>query len=484
MNTLKTKKFPEKFLWGGALAANQVEGAYTKDGKGLSTADVLKGGRERLNIMMDSAALSAAIDKVEGYYPSHEAIDFYHHYKEDVALFAQMGFNCLRTSIAWTRIFPNGDEEMPNEAGLKFYDDLFDELLKHNIQPVVTISHYEMPLGLVKKYGGWRDRKVVTFYERYAKVLFERYKEKVKYWMTFNEINIMVHIPFIGGGIILKDGENKNQVVYQAIHHQFIASALAVKACHEIIPDAKIGCMIAGASTYPMTCNPDDALEAMKKDRNSLFFSDVQARGYYPSYISRFFKENKITIEMADGDTEILKQNVVDYIAFSYYMSIVVSTAPEDQAAAQAEGNIFGGVKNPYLQSSDWGWQIDPKGIRYILNQLYDRYQKPLFIVENGLGAVDVVEEGDVINDDYRINYLRDHLAEVAEAIEDGVDLMGYTSWGPIDIVSASTGEMKKRYGYIYVDKDNEGTGTLRRIPKKSFHWYKKVISSNGEDLK
>ncbi|MBB6217876.1 6-phospho-beta-glucosidase [Anaerosolibacter carboniphilus] len=474
-------RFPQNFLWGGAIAANQAEGAYLEDGKGLSTADVLPCGADRLERSMDTSAMNALMNRIEGYYPSHEAIDFYHRYKEDVALFAQMGFKCFRTSVAWSRIFPNGDEEMPNENGLKFYDDLFDELLKYDIQPVITISHYEMPLGLVKKYGGWRDRKVVYFFERYAKSLFERYKDKVKYWMTFNEINITAHVPFIGAGIILKEDDSKYQVIYQAIHHQFVGSALAVKACHEIISDAKIGCMLAGGPNYPYTCNPEDVFEAMQKDRISLFFGDVQSRGYYPNYIKRFFRENNVNIEMEDGDEEILKQNTVDYVAFSYYMSHAVSTSPEK--AGEVKRNIFGGVKNPYLKASDWGWQIDPKGLRYILNQFYDRYQKPLFIVENGLGAVDIVEEGEVINDDYRIDYLRDHLVQVAEAIEDGVDLIGYTTWGPIDLVSVSTGEMKKRYGFIYVDKDNEGRGTLRRVKKKSFNWYKQVIETNGELL-
>ncbi len=473
------KGFPENFLWGGAIAANQSEGAYKEGGKGLSTSDVLECGPTRFLAAMDPAFNLDTKEDV--YYPSHEAIDFYHRYKEDVALFAEMGFKCLRTSIAWTRIFPNGDEETPNEAGLKFYDDLFDEMLKHQIQPVITISHYEMPLGLVKKYGGWRNRKLVEFYERYARTLFERYKDKVKYWMTFNEINVIVHVPFIGGGVIIQEGENKKQVIYQSVHHQLVASALAVKACHEIIPDAKIGCMLLGAPYYPLTSKPADVFEAMEKDRVAYFFGDVQARGYYPSYIKRFFKENNVDIEMQPGDEAILKAHTVDYIGFSYYMSLVVSTDPENTDGAA--GNMLGGVKNPYLPSTDWGWQIDPKGLRYTLNQLYDRYQKPLFIVENGLGAADVVEEGDVINDDYRIQYLHDHLIEAREAIADGVELIGYTSWGPIDIVSAGTGEMKKRYGYIYVDKDNEGRGTLKRMRKKSFNWYKNVIATNGEAL-
>ncbi|MDD7796166.1 6-phospho-beta-glucosidase [Clostridium sp. 'White wine YQ'] len=473
------KKFPDNFLWGGAIAANQAEGAYLENGKGLSTSDVLPaGGEARFRAISNPQEF---IDNMEGYRPSHLAIDFYHRYKEDIALLGEMGFKCFRTSINWTRIFPDGDEETPNEEGLKFYDELFDELLKHNIQPVITISHYEMPLGLVKKYGGWRSREVIEFYVRYAKTLFNRYKDKVKYWMTFNEINITAHAPFVGAGVIIKEGENAKQAIYQAAHHQFMASALAVKACHEIDPEAKIGCMLAGSISYPYTCKPEDVFESMQKDRESFFFGDVQSRGYYPSYIKRFFRENNVVIKMEDGDEEILRNNTVDYVAFSYYMSGVVSTAPEDKD--KTEGNFMSGVRNPYLKASDWGWQIDPKGFRYILNYYYDRYQKPLFVVENGLGAVDVLEDDDVINDDYRINYLRDHIYEMREAIEDGVELIGYTTWGPIDLVSAGTGEMKKRYGFIYVDRDNEGNGTLRRIKKKSFNWYKKVIETNGQEL-
>ncbi|TWI54547.1 6-phospho-beta-glucosidase [Halalkalibacter nanhaiisediminis] len=465
------KKFPEGFLWGGAVAANQVEGAYLEGGKGLSTADVLPHG-----------IMSPFDDSMENYYPYHTGIDFYHRYKEDVALFAEMGFNCFRTSVAWTRIFPNGDELEPNEEGLQYYDDLFDELLKRNIQPVVTISHYEMPLGLVKNYGGWKNRKLIEFYERYAKVLFERYKDKVKYWMTFNEINVVLHAPFTGGGLVFAEGENKKNTMYQAAHHQFVASALAVKACHEIIPDAKIGCMLSYLPTYALTSKPEDVWEALELDREAVFFTDIQVRGYYPSYTKRYFAENDIHIEMEDSDADILHNYKVDYLGFSYYMSRTATATPEEAGTTNAN-MIMGGVKNPHLKASEWGWEIDPKGLRFALNTLYDRYQVPLFIVENGFGAIDVLEEGDIVNDDYRIDYLRDHMKEMKEAIADGVDLIGYTSWGPIDLVSASTAEMKKRYGFIYVDKDNEGNGTLRRIKKKSFHWYKDVIATNGENL-
>ncbi|WP_055668750.1 6-phospho-beta-glucosidase [Desnuesiella massiliensis] len=469
-------QFPEGFLWGGAVAANQCEGAWNADGKGVSIADVGTAGavdkqREYTDVVVEGT-----------YYPSHEAIDFFHRYKDDIALFAEMGFKCFRTSIAWTRIFPNGDETEPNEEGLKFYDNLFDECIKYGIEPVVTISHYEMPYGLVEKYGAWRDRKLVDFYLNYCKVIFTRYKNKVKYWMTFNEINVISINPFRPAGIKFKDNENKEQVCYQAAHHQFIASAKAVKLGHEINPDFKIGCMILYPLIYPETCNPKDVQVANEAMNKHYFFSDVQVRGYYPNYMTRYFEINNINIKMEAEDEEILRDGCVDYIGFSYYMSLVINSKPEQENTTS--GNVLGGLKNPYLIASDWGWQVDPEGLRISLNNLYDRYQIPLFVVENGLGAVDKIEEDGSINDDFRIDYLRRHITEMKKAVTiDGVDLMGYTPWGCIDLISAGTGEMKKRYGFIYVDKDNEGNGTLERSRKKSFHWYKKVIESNGEEL-
>lgn len=472
--------FPKGFLWGGAIAANQAEGAYLENGKGLTTVDLLPTGEKRWEVMTGNIN---SFKPIEGeFYPSHEAIDFYHHFKEDIGLFAEMGFKALRVSVAWARIFPNGDDEKPNEAGLQFYDDLFDELLKHGIEPVVTIAHFDVPVHLVETYGSWRNRKLVQFFETYAKTIFNRYKDKVKYWMTFNEINMLLHLPFVGAGLVFKTGENKEQIQYQAAHHQLVASALAVKACHEIIPNAKIGCMLAAGATYPYTCNPEDVNKAMEDDRESFFFIDVQSRGKYPGYAKRFFKDHNLTILMEKDDEELLKNYTVDYIGFSYYSSRVTSADPEE-LINMTGGNLFGTIENPYLEKSEWGWTIDPKGFRITANQLYDRYQKPLFVVENGLGAVDDVTPEGEVNDDYRIEYLKKHIAEMAEAIQDGVEIIGYTSWGPIDIVSASTGEMKKRYGYIYVDKDNEGNGSFERMKKKSFYWYKKVIESNGENL-
>lgn len=472
--------FKEGFLWGGALAANQCEGAYNEGGKGLTTVDLCPSGKNRLNIMKGN--IKELKIKEGEFYPSHEAIDFYHRYKEDIALFSEMGFKCLRVSISWPRIFPNGDEETPNEEGLKFYDSLFDEMIKNNIEPMVTICHFDTPIGIIEKFGGWKSRKFVDFYLNYCKAIFNRYKNKVKYWLTFNEINMILHLPFLGAGVRFNEGDNELQVKYQSAHHELIASALATKLAHEIMPESMVGCMLAAGEFYPYTCNPKDVMEAKKKERENLLFIDVQARGEYPGYAKRFFKENNIEIKMEEEDYEILKSNTVDFIGFSYYSSRCASVDPKI-LNGETSGNAFKTVRNPYLKVSEWGWQIDPDGLRITCNSLYDRYQKPLFIVENGLGANDTIEEDGSINDDYRIEYLREHIKAMEEAILDGVDIIGYTPWGCIDLVSASTGEMKKRYGFIYVDKDNEGNGTLKRYKKKSFYWYKKVIESNGKDL-
>lgn len=462
------KSFPDDFLWGGAVAANQVEGAYLEEGKGLSTSDVQPKGV--FGPVVERVAGDSGIKDV--------AIDFYHRYPEDIKLFAEMGFSCLRVSIAWTRIFPNGDEQQPNEAGLAFYDKLFDELAAHDITPLVTLSHYEMPWGLVKQYGGWGSRQTIGFFERYARTVFARYKEKVKLWLTFNEINMSLHAPMTGVG--LPETSSKAEV-YQAIHHQLVASALAVNACHEIIPDAKIGNMLLGGLMYPLTCKPEDVLEALQENRAWQFFGDVQCRGAYPGYMLRFFRDNGIQIEITDADREALK-STIDFISFSYYMTGCVTT--DEELNQQARGNILSMVPNPHLASSEWGWQIDPIGLRTLLNVLWDRYQKPLFIVENGLGAKDKPDADGVVQDDYRISYLNDHLVQVREAIDDGVAVMGYTSWGPIDLVSASKAELSKRYGFIYVDRDDSGNGTLARSRKKSFHWYKEVIATKGASLK
>lgn len=458
--------FPSDFLWGGAIAANQCEGAYLTDGKALSTSDVQPEG-----LMGKVIAREPGIG-----YLKDDGIDFYHRYAEDIALFAEMGFKCLRISIAWTRIYPKGDESTPNELGLAFYDKVFDELEKHNITPLVTISHYEMPLHLVEQYGGWLNRQTIEFYEKYSKTLFQRYGQRVKHWLTFNEINVSLHIPFTGVGIA---NDRPLGEVYQAIHHQLVASARVVKLCHDMVPGSLIGNMIAAMPTYPLTCKPEDVWQANLDNNKWLFFSDVQARGYYPSYIQRVFKENNIALEITKEDLSDLK-HTIDFISFSYYMS---GCATADKSTINTEGNLLHMVQNPHLKSSEWGWQIDPKGLRILLNLLWDRYQKPLFIVENGLGAKDVVEADGRILDSYRIEYLKDHLIEVAEAIADGVEVMGYTSWGPIDLISASKAEMSKRYGFIYVDRHDDGTGSFARSKKESFTWYQGVIGSQGKTL-
>lgn len=460
--------FPNDFLWGGAIAANQAEGAWNEDGKGPSIADVVRGG-------IASGKHDAVIDP-NLYYASHEAVDFYHHYKEDVALFAEMGFKCFRTSIAWSRIFPRGDETTPNEAGLAFYDNLFDELLKHGIEPVITLSHYETPLALYQEYGGWKNRQLIEFFSRYCETVFRRYNGKVKYWMTFNELNNMNRMPFATGAV---DANASAQEIWQANHHQFVANALANKLCHEIIPDALIGCMLSLSTVYPATCNPEDIFSTMQLRRRSLFFSDVMMLGQYPAYAPRLFRELDVELEMADGDLQLLGDYPSDYLGFSYYRSVL------HQAGGQFRIDTGGtaGLDNPYLDKTEWGWPIDPQGFRIVCNELADRYRKPLFIVENGYGGVDEADANGEFNDQARIDYGRRHIQAMAEAIDDGCDIMGYTWWGPIDIVSAGTGEMKKRYGFIYVDKDNDGKGTLKRSKKRSFAWYQQVIASNGEVL-
>ncbi len=471
-------ELPKDFLWGGAVAANQCEGAYLQDGKGLSLVDVLPTGSKRIEALFNP---EKALNTTYDFYPSHESIDFYHTYKEDIKLFAEMGFRVFRTSISWPRIFPKGDELHPNEKGLEFYDRLFDECFKHNIELLVTINHFDTPLHLIKHYGGWRNRKLVEFYERYATVVLSRYQNKVKYWLTHNEINMLMHVPFIGGGVVLKPDENHHQVKYQAAHHQLVASALATKAARQINPTLKVGCMMAAGEIYPNTCNPKDIIKAVKENQKQFFLIDVQSKGKYPSYAKRMFEQLDVTLDIKENDQQVLKEYTIDFISFSYYSSRLTSDDLEINKQL-TQGNIFSSLKNPYLKASQWGWQIDPIGLRVTLNQLYDRYQKPLFIVENGLGALDVLEN-ETVNDEYRIEYLREHLMQMKEAVKDGVDLMGYTSWGCIDLISASTGEMEKRYGFIYVDRDDQGKGSNRRFKKKSFDWYKQVIASNGNDL-
>ena len=480
---MTNQKMPEDFLWGGAVAAHQLEGAYLKDGRGLSTSDVMTGGNSKT-----PRKITDGVDP-DYYYPNHKGIDFYHRYKEDIALFRELGFQCFRTSISWSRIFPNGDDAQPNEAGLAFYDGLFDELLKNGIEPVVTLSHFEIPYHLVHTYGGFRNRKLIDFFLKYCETVFTRYKNKVKYWMLFNEINNQTDVTrgiyaFTNSAILFEDGEDREQVTWQAIHHELVAGARAVKLGHEINPDFQIGCMVAWVPIYPATCHPKDMLRQTEQMHDRYLFTDVYARGHYPAYARSMWEQRGIEIHMEPGDTEALAEGRVDYIALSYYMSAVVDhNIQEDQ-----NGRGFpGSVPNPYLKCSDWGWTIDPDGLRYSLNQLYERYELSIFIAENGFGAYDKLideKDGYVVEDDYRINYLREHIQAVKDAVlKDHVPVLGYTVWGCIDVVSFTTGELAKRYGFIYVDIDDQGNGTLNRSKKKSFYWYQKVIQSNGETL-
>lgn len=470
------RSFPDGFLWGGATAANQYEGGWNEGGRGPSIDDVFTGGSVNTPRRITIPA------QPDAFYPNHEATDFYHHWKEDIALFAEMGFKVYRMSISWSRIFPRGNEEGPNEEGLVFYDQVFDELAKYGIEPLVTLSHYENPLYLTTQYGGWKNRKLVDFFVHYAKTVMERYKGKVRRWLTFNEIN-MLSVPFgtfIAGGMLPEITTEQDR--WQAMHHQLVASAQAVRLGHQIDPENRLGCMIAYMCVYPRTCAPEDQLTQQAMDRlHNLLPGDVHVRGAYPSYARRLLAEKGVTLDITPQDEQDLREGTVDFYTFSYYDSRCVGTKQEGDPST---GNgALGGIRNPYLPVTEWGWQIDPQGLRWVLNHLYDRYQIPLMVVENGLGAMDQREPDGAIHDPYRIDYLRAHIQAMAEAVADGVDLQGYTPWGCIDLVSASTGEMRKRYGMIYVDKHDDGSGDLSRHRKDSFYWYQKVIATNGQDL-
>ncbi|MGG4209514.1 glycoside hydrolase family 1 protein [Bacillus safensis] len=487
MKELK-KGFSDNFLWGGATAANQIEGAYLEGGKGLSTSDYAaykdpyaQGKVNNFTFDVSSAELNKYKENPNAFdFPKRRGIDFYHRYEEDIALFAEMGFKVFRLSISWARIFPTGLEDKPNEEGLAFYDKVFDECAKYGIEPLVTMSHYEMPITLTEKYNGWMSRELVPLFEKYARAILERYKNKVKYWITFNEMNMNLNSLYTGAGILEDLVDHKLQAAYQASHHQFVASALAVKAAKEIIPDVQIGCMINQIEAYAKTTKPEDQLQAVKSNQLNMFYPDVQARGEYPTYMVKYFADNQIKLDIEEQDEQILKEGTVDFVAISYYMSHVAE-ARED--AAELAGTFDSPIKNEHLELSQWDWPIDPMGLRISLIKLYDRYQKPLFVCENGLGARDTLTQDGKIHDDYRIDYLKKHIEQMKEAVKEGVDLMGYTPWGCIDLISCGTSQMTKRYGLIYVDQDDLGNGTLNRYRKDSFFWYKNVIASNGEDL-
>jgi Beta-glucosidase/6-phospho-beta-glucosidase/beta-galactosidase len=494
MKNLLIKKyrntFPDDFLWGGAIAAHQAEGAYQEGNKGLDTEDVRyfnadwnmeKRVQNRLNRMTTEIFKEGIRSKDIEHYPFRWAIDFYHTYRQDIALFKELGLKIFRCSITWSRIYPNGDDEQPNEEGIQYYIDLLSECHQQGIKVFLTMFHYAVPVNIVCKYGGWKNRKTIELYERYCRTLYTRLGDLVDYWLPFNEINASKFSPYNGAALIKGQEDDYNLMIYQCAHHQLLAQARAVTIGHEVLPHAKIGGMLSRWSTYPATCHPADVMQMiLDDDYEQFFYTDVMVRGEYPSYMTRFFKEHRYEIEMEHGDAEILKQGTVDFIAFSYYYSMISSTNP-DYPDAGLDKVV--GKKNPYLKASAWGWQTDPVGLRISMNQIYDRYGLPIFIAENGLGAEDVLEEDHAVHDEYRIEYLREHIAQIMEAIRDGVDVFGYTPWGIIDIVSSGTLEMNKRYGVIYVDRDERGNGSNKRYKKDSFYWYQHVIETNGQEL-
>ncbi len=491
-------KFPKGFFWGGATAANQYEGGWNEDGRGPALTDVTLGGTKDMPRMvtyvdadgkpgryanwgghLPEGAHYAVLD--DAYYPNHLGTDFYHHYKEDIALFAEMGFKMFRMSISWSRIFPKGIEGEPNQAGLDFYRKVFEELRKYDIEPLVTISHFDTPLYIVEELGDWKNPEVIGHFERFCATIFEEYEDLVRYWLTFNEINGLIAFPLMIASHANPDVKAITDS-YKALHHQLVASAKVVALAHERYPQFKMGCMLAGMVSYPLTADPKDQLGNLQLMQDAFWYcGDVQVRGHYPSYAKRIWRRFGLDPVFFEKDAETLAKGKVDFFTYSYYQSACFTTHEDE--GAMGGGNVFAGTVNPYLAYSEWGWAMDPDALRYSLNQIYDRYEVPIMVVENGLGAIDAVEEDGAIHDDYRVDYLREHIEAMAGALADGVDLIAYTPWGCIDLVSAGTGEMRKRYGMIYVDMDDEGKGTLARSRKDSFYWYQKVIASNGEDL-
>ena len=474
--------FPEGFLWGGAIAACQAEGAYDVDGRGLSTSDLrcYTKGFDRANIEKEGgdtlAGIRATVADTESFFPKRYGIDFYHTYKEDLGLMQELGLRAFRTSVSWSRIFPQGDEEEPNEAGLTFYDRLFNEIVADGMVPVITMSHYDIPLHLVTEYGGFANREVIKLFCRYAKVLLERYHDLVKYWIVFNQVNLLPTVRFGSLGLYDDQAENMEELMYQAVHHQMVAAAQTKLMARRIDPTLHIGTMMADGTFYPATCRPADVVLTMQKNRMQYFFTDVQLRGEYPVYALRYFKEHGYDIKILPEDEELLRDNTMDFLGISYYSSKIVDSDVNTIAPFEAS-------QNPNLEPTPWEWRADPLGFYNSISQYWDRYEVPIMIAENGFGALDEVEPDGSIHDSYRIDYLRKHVEQLRECVKDGVDVIAYLSWGPIDIVSSSSAEMSKRYGYVYVDRDDFGNGSQKRLKKDSFYWYQHVIQTNGAEL-
>lgn len=479
--------FRKDFLWGGAICAAQAEGAWNEDGKSLTFPEIIKhiSPQERKRFgqaWVSEQDIAQAKCGDERDYPKRWGIDFYHTYREDIALFAQMGFRVFRFSIAIARVLPTLDLQEVNEKALAYYDDVIDTCLQYHIQPLVTISHFDPPILVWDKYQGWSNPALIDIYVGFAKLLFARYHDKVKYWIPFNEINMALKAPFKTLGMISGSGHAYEQKRWQGIHHQLVASARMVKEAKAIDASMQIGCMIADITTYPYSSNPSDVLANQQFDQLiNLSFLDVMVTGEYPYYLNAYWKEQRISVRISEEDRRLLREGTVDFVGFSYYMSIV--TTADSEGKELTSGNMTGGVKNRYLETTQWGWQIDPLGLRICANQLYDRYRKPLFVLENGIGAQEELGADHTVHDHYRIDYLQAHLRALKQAAEDGCDIMGYTMWGPIDLVSSGTSEMSKRYGFIYVDQDDDGNGSRRRFCKDSFYWYQHLIATNGEEL-
>lgn len=473
--------FPEGFLWGGAIAANQAEGAWQADGKGWSVADInlFRGDiplEKRSNTELTSDEVAAAMADTVGRYPKRDGIDFYHTYADDLQLLAGTGMNAFRTSISWARIFPNGDETEPNEAGLAFYDRLVDEIIANGMEPVLTVSHYEMPLHLTTAYTGWYSRELIDFFVRYCEVLFERFRGRVKYWILVNQINLITHESFNHLGVAADKVDNLAEAKYQAVHNELVACARATARAHELDPASRIGVMLCHGNADPASCRPEDVLAALQQNQMEYYFADVALRGQYPGFALRFLADRGISVTFGESDASDLAAGTADFLAFSYYYTRIIDA--ESWAAGKSNG-----IDNPYLEASPWGWSINPTGLRVALNQYWDRYQVPLMIAENGLGAFDTPDEHGRVHDDYRIAYYREHVRAMRESVRDGVEVIGFFPWGPIDIVSCSSSEMSKRYGFVRVDLDDRGEGTGERTPKDSYDWYARVVASNGADL-
>ena len=470
----------EDFLWGGSIAAHQCEGAWREGGKGTAIMDLVTSGSHEV-----PREICKEIEDGK-YYPSHKGIDFYHRYREDIGLFAQMGFKALRISVDWSRIYPLGDEETPNEEGIRYYTDVVDELRRHGIEPIITLYHFELPYHLVTEYGSWTNRKGIDFYLRYCGTMFKALKGKVRYWVTFNEMN---HIDpatqasdiftYMIAGLKFSEMEDPARTLATVGYNMTVAGVKAVELGHRIDPENQIGCVFGLQPVYAYDCRPGNAFRAFQEMYRDFYQADAMCMGCFPRYKRKEYEKMGIFLDGVEEDAESFKNGVIDFIGVNYYSSSVGHHDGED-----GEETLFGGIQNPYLKQSRWGWAIDPEGLRYLLNAVYRKYGKPLIVTENGLGAVDTLKEDGTVDDSYRIEYLRLHLEQLKLAVEeDDVGCFGYLMWGPIDLVSATTGEMKKRYGFIYVDQDDDGSGSGTRHAKESFYWFKETIGSNGGNL-